>query len=172
MSTHALCTLSWPHWAPSQRQPCLKPSRTCACRASTLPSTTLYSPPFSHPHRPKNSPHTLHHHPTIRTRSHPTRTRAQSTTLASLNLSSNPDTLTDATLASILAPSLAAMVSLTSLSLANCIQLSSRGLEALTPYTPWIKHLDISACPLMAANLGVLARALDAVKTSIESLNL
>ncbi|ORZ29711.1 hypothetical protein BCR44DRAFT_1448098 [Catenaria anguillulae PL171] len=97
---------------------------------------------------------------------------AQSTTLASLNLSSNPDTLTDATLASILAPSLAAMVSLTSLSLANCIQLSSSGLESLTPYTPWIKHLDISACPLMAANLGVLARALDAVKTSIESLNL
>ncbi|ORZ39104.1 hypothetical protein BCR44DRAFT_1427203 [Catenaria anguillulae PL171] len=97
---------------------------------------------------------------------------AQSTTLASLNLSSNPDTLTDATLASILAPSLAAMVSLTSLSLANCIQLSSSGLESLTPYTPWIKHLDISACPLMAANLRVLARALEAVKISIESLNL
>ncbi|ORZ29702.1 hypothetical protein BCR44DRAFT_1448079 [Catenaria anguillulae PL171] len=89
MLIHALCTLSWPHLVLSRRQPCLKPSRACACRASILPSTTHYSPPFSHPHRPKNLPRTLHHL-TIPTRSRPMRIRNSHNSPRSLRSTSRP----------------------------------------------------------------------------------
>ncbi|KAI9149772.1 hypothetical protein H9P43_009951 [Blastocladiella emersonii ATCC 22665] len=87
--------------------------------------------------------------------------------LARLDLSGNPDAVTDALLASAVAPVAA---QLTHLALAGCLQVTARGLGAVLSSAARLQSLDVAGCARLATDQAGLARGLKAVGGSLRRL--